>query len=753
MADLNPKPWSETTVVGKGIPKIDGPERMSGTTRYALDIDLPNILYAATLRCPHAHARVVKVDLSKAREMPGVRAILSDADKEAQIPWYYSPGPLGRNGQYLSRMFDPHCRYAGEEIAVVAAETQLQAWDAVRAIHVEYEKLPFVTNMEDALKPDAPPVLEGSNRVQRPLVYARGDVAKGFLEADVVVEETYRTSCDLHTPLEVHGCVARWDGDLLTIWDSTQSPFDIQQGVANLLGMPLSKVRIIGRYGAGFGSKQDTSKYMLAAALLSRKTGRPVKHFLTREETYLCVGNRPAHSMRLKAGVKKDGTLVALELTGAGEVGAYPAGTAVGQMIRELYACPNVKSTEEQVYVNAGQNRAFRAPGFPQCAWALEQTMDTLAEKIGMDPVEFRLKNVAMVCQTEQNKPYTSNGLPQCLTEGAKAFAWKEARSRAKSEGPVVRGLGVAAGMWGYLAPPRATAIVKYFQDGSANLSIGSADIGPGQRTVMAQIVAEELAVPIAKIEVENADTLTTPPADAASGSRSVMITGPAVRAACLDVKSKLLEAAAEQLKVFVGDLKFERGEISDSTGTTRIPVRQLRVLEQQGTVIGVGVRAPHPRDKSIRPFIAHFAEIEVNKRTGEVRVLRMVAAHDSGRVMNLATYTNQVRGGITMGIGFGLTEQRVMDPNTGRMVNANFHDYKIPTAKDVPADLTVVPIDLHDMEVNSTGTKGLGEPAMIPTAAAIANAFYHATGVRATVSPITPANVLNLLNQGRKRG
>lgn len=750
MADLNPKPWSQTSIVGKGIPRIDGPERLRGVTCYALDMDVPNMLYAATLRCPHAHARVVKVDLSKAREMPGVRAILSDADKEAQIPWYPTEGPTPRA---LSRLFDAHCRHQGEEIAVVAAETQFQAWDAVRAIQVEYEKLPFVTTMEDAAKPGAPAVHEGGNRAAPPSVYTRGDVAKGFAEADVVVEETYRTSCELHSSQEVHGCVAQWDGDLLTLWDSTQSPFDIQQGVAESLRMPLSKVRVAGRYGAGFGSKLDPSKYHLAAALLARKTGRPVKYFLTREEDYLCVGNRPAHSMKLKAGVKKDGTLVAFEMTAAGEVGAYPAGAEAGGMLRELYTCPNVKITEDQFFINAGQNRAFRAPGYPQCAWALEQTMDTLAEKIGMDPVEFRLKNVAMVCQTEPDQPYTSNGLPQCLSEGAKAFGWKEARERAKDQGPVVRGVGVASGMWGFLAPPHATVIVKYFQDGSANLNMGSADIGTGQRTVMAQIVAEELDVPMANIEVENADTQTTQFADGASGSRSVMITGPAVRAACLDVKSKLLEAAAEQLQIFVGDLKFENGEISGPAGTPRTPVRQLRFMRQQGVVVGVGVRAPHPAGKSIRPFCTHFAEIEVNRRTGEIRVLRMLAAHDSGRVMNLATYSNQVIGGLTMGIGFAMTEQRVLDAGTGRMLNANFHDYKIPTAKDVPAELAVLPIDPHDEEVNSTGTKGIGEPALIPAAAAIANAFYHATGVRATVAPITPASVINLLNQGRKQG
>jgi len=742
MLDTNPKPWTETTVVGKPLPKIDGRERLAGEAKYTLDQNLPDMLYAATFRCPHAHARVVKVDLSRAKEMPGVRAILSDADKEAGIPWFRT-----------SRLFDPHCRYEGEEVAVVAAETQQQAWDAVRAIQVQYEKLPFVSSMEDALKPGAPPVQESGNS-PRPNPYNRGDIAKGFAEADFVVEQTYRTSIELHTPIEVHGSVAHWDGDHLTVWDSTQGPFSIQAGLAGLLHIPLSKVRVIARYmGGGFGSKLDLGKYTVIAALLARKTGRPVKYCLSREEEFLCVGNRPAHMLRLKAGVKKDGTLTAFELHGNAEVGAYPAGDSAAYLVRELYTCPNVKIEEAPVMIHAGQSRAFRAPGFPQSAWALEQTMDALAEKIGMDPVEFRLKNVSMVCGVDSNKPYTSIGLPECLREGAKAFGWSEARARAKSDGPIVRGVGVASGMWGYLARPSSTAVVRYNADGSVNLNLGAADIGTGTRTIMAQVVAEELGVPMARIEVENADTGTTQFSDGAGGSKTTMIDSPAVRAAAIEVKSRLLDMAATQLKVPVADLKLANGEISGPGGSPKVAVAQLSGLQMQRVVVGVGTRAPHPADKAIRPFGTHFAEVEVNKRTGEVRVVRMLAAQDSGRVMNLMTYRNQVLGGMTQGIGFALTERRVLDSGTGKMVNDNFHDYKIPTAMDVPAQLEVLPIDPHDMEVNSTGTKGLGEPALVPAAAAIANAFYNATGVRATHAPITPASVIELLNQARKQG
>jgi xanthine dehydrogenase YagR molybdenum-binding subunit len=749
MAQTNPEPWGETAVVGKPIARVDAYERLSGAAIYPLDVLLPDMLYAATLRCPHAHALVKKVDLSQALQMPGVRAILSDGDADARIPWYSA-----RGGRAASRLFDPHCRFEGEEVAVVAADSPQQAWDAVRAIQVEYERLPFVTNMEDALKPGAPAIQEGGNRAAEPSLYSRGDMAKGFAEADVILEETYRTSCEIHTPMEVHGSVAQWDGDRLTVWDTSQGPFAVQSSLAGLLNMPLNKVRVISQFmGGGFGSKLGLGKYTVIAALLARKTARPVKLFLTREETFLCVGNRPAHTMTLKAGVKKDGTLTALQLTGTGEVGAYPGSSTVGGQIRELYKCANIRIEETSVLVNAGQSRPMRAPGYVQCSWALEQMLDELAEKIGMDPLDLRIRNFTPVNQVQNDMPYTSTGLRECLTEGAKAFGWKEARARSKGSGPVVRGVGVAAGMWGSAGGPPSTVIVSLYADGSANLNMGAADLGTGTKTVMAMIVAEELGVPLDRIRIEHGDTGTTQYTAPSGGSKTVPSDSPAVRAAALDVKLKLLELAAQQLKVPVENLTLRNGEILASGGSPRLAVTSLSALRAQRVIVGVGVRDPNPRDKAARPFVAHFAEVEVNRRTGEARVLRMVGAQDSGRVLNVLTYRNQVFGGLTMGIGFAMTEQRLIDSQTGKMVNANWHDYKIPTAKDVPAELVCVPVDMHDTEWNTTGTKGIGEPATIPTAAAIANAFYNATGVRIRSAPMTPSNIVSLLSQAKTKG
>ncbi|MCC6590621.1 MAG: xanthine dehydrogenase family protein molybdopterin-binding subunit [Bryobacterales bacterium] len=752
MAETTPKSWGETRFAGKRVPRIDGYERVSGTATYPSDVTLPDMLYGAILRCPYGHAKVKRVDTSVARTMPGVRAVLSDADQEAQIPWYAQPAPPGTPVRGTSRLFDPHCRYEGEEVAAVAAETPQQAWDAVRAIKVEYDVLPAVVDMEEALKPNAPRIHEAGNSVGPARESKRGNVELGFAEADVVLEETYRTSCELHTCLELHGSVVRWDGDRLTVWDTNQGPFPIQAALASTLNMPLSKVRVISTYmGGGFGSKLVLGKYTVIAALFAKKTARPVKLFVTREEAFRAVGNRPAHVMKLKAGVKKDGTLTALELTGTGEVGAYPGGTSAAYQIGDLYKCANVRVQERVAMTNAGPQRAFRAPGFPQCSWALEQMMDALAEKIGMDPVELRLKNYTAVCQMDQNKPYTSAGLRECLTEGSRAFRWDEARKREKGTGPWVRGVGVAAGMWGSQNGPPSTVRVSMYPDGSVTLNMGAADLGTGTKTVMALVVAEELGVPLKRIDIENADTGITEFTRPSGGSKTVFADSPAVRAAALHVKEQLIEMAAAQLKTAANGLSYRDGVISADDGSQKVAVRDLAQLKLQQVVVGIGRRGPDPVEKVVRPFVANFAEVEVNIHTGETRVLRLAAAHDSGRVMDLLTYSNQVIGGLTMAIGFALTERRVMDAATGKMVNANWHDYKIPTAKDVPAEKVVVPVDLHDTECNTTGTKGIGEPATIPGAAAIANAFYNATGVRVTAAPITPAEALAKLEERNK--
>jgi xanthine dehydrogenase YagR molybdenum-binding subunit len=746
------QPWGETRVVGQRLSRVDAYERVSGSAVYTLDLALPDMLHAAIVRCPHAHARVTRVDTSRAETMPGVRAVITASTPGVALPWYF--GDRGAT----SRLFDDHCRYAGEEVAAVAAETPHQAWDAARAIHVEYEVLPFVVDMEEALNPEAPAIHQDGNLAVSE-AYERGDIEAGFAEADVVLEETYRTPCEIHATMETFVSIARWDGDRLTVWDSTQGVFDRQQDLARYFRLPLSSIRVICHYvGGGFGSKLSTGKYTVMAALLARRTARPVKLALTREESFLSEGNRPANLIKLKAGVKRDGTLTALDGVFLGNVGAYPAGAVSPYLVQNLYLCPNVRTQRTDVHTNAGRARAMRAPGEPPCAWALEQMMDALAEEIGMDPVEFRLKNFVSFLQTPGYAPYTraglpftSNGLRECLTEGARTFGWAAARQRARGDGHLRRGVGVAAAMWRYMGNPRSTVIVKLFADGSVNLNMGASDIGTGTKTIMAMVVAEELGVPIERIQIEHADSGTTQFAPNSGGSQTVVANAPAVRAAAFEVKRQIIESAARQLDRPADDLVLEDGRIFPADEPEQgITLGEVRGIRQQQVIVGVGRRHPHPEGKIPLPFAAQFAEVEVNTLTGEVRVLRLVAAHDSGRVMNRLTYENQVFGGMTMGIGFGLTEGRVLDRQTGKMVNANWHDYKIPTAKDVPLDQTCVPIDPNDTECNTTGAKGLGEPATIPTAAAIANAVYNATGVRVTNAPITPEQMLQLLAESR---
>lgn len=745
--------WGKTNIVGKPLPRVDAFERVSGKAEFTYDVNLPNMVYAAILRCPHAHAMVKKVDTSAAGKMPGVVGVLTADSPGTDIPWY--GGGMG-GGPSQSKLFDPHCRYEGEEIAAVAAQTPYQAWDALKAIKVEYEVLPFVLDPEKALEPEAPKLFGSGNSTGPGMPGSRGDVEKGFAEADVVLEETFRTPVQIHAPIEAHGSVVRWEGDKITIWDSTQGVYDASMlEFAQKMKLPYNNVRVICRYvGGAFGSKLEVGKYTVIAALLARKVGRPVKCMLSREETLLCVGNRPEARMTLKAGVKKDGTLTALQFKNVTTPGAYSNMGFVSFIIQELYKCPNVATTETGAYTNAGRARAFRAPGFPEGDWAMEQMMNLLADKIGMDPVEFRLKNFTEKSQNGmmgRGRPYSSAGLKDCLIEGAKAFGWKEGRAQQKSEGPIKRGFGMAAGLWllGSGGPPY-TAEVRMFSDGGVTIKTGAMDLGTGTKTAACMVAAEELGIPLENIRIINADTAITPYASSSGGSQTLPSLVPAVRQGAWIVKTRLFDWAARALSVPKEDLQIKGKEIvCISNPEKKQALEQLFQSNGVRDVIAIGNREPNPADKVVMPFGAHFAEVEVNTDTGEVKVVRLLAANDSGRVINLKTFKNQVYGGMTMGLGLALTEKRVMDRATGKMCNVNLHDYKLPTAMDVPVNHEVVPIDLEDNDCNNVGCKGLGEPGHVPAPAAIANAIANAIGVQPTHGPIDNKTILELLKKG----
>jgi xanthine dehydrogenase YagR molybdenum-binding subunit len=740
--------WSTTTVIGTRQPKIDAYERVSGSAIYPQDVSLPEMLHGAILRCPHANALILEIDTTEAEKMPGVRVVITGKTPGTDMGWYES------GGEFSGRLFDEHCRHEGEEVAAVAAETPLQAVDAIRAIKVRYEVLPFVVDDAKALAPDAPAVQDGGNLVGEPSVRERGDIAAGFAAADVIVERTYRTACQIHAPLEPHGSVAKWDGNRLTVWDSTQGVFPVQETLARVFSLPISNVRVIGHYmGGGFGAKLETGKYTVVAAVMARMTARPVKIFLPREDCFTVTGNRPGNTMTVKIGAKADGTLTAIQHTSLGSCGAYTYGAGTGTLAAYLYQCPNMHTEDTTVYTNTGKARPMRAPGFPQGAWALEQAMDELATKLDKDPVEFRLQNMANEAQIGEGMPFTSNQLAACLTEGAEAFGWAEAKSAKPEAGHLRRGVGAAACFWAYPGGPPSTVVVKLFADGSANLNMGASDIGTGTKTWAAMIVTEELGVPLDKIRVENADTATTQYATASGGSKTVPSDSPAVRAAAMDVKQQLLGFAAEQLETTAADLDLVDLEIiSRSDPEKKLALSEVERINRRGLLMGTGYRDPNPEGSITWPFAAQFCEVEVDTRTGQLRILRFVGAHDSGRVLNRLTFDNQVFGGMAMGIGLGVTEARILDPNTGIMVNPNFHDYKVPTILDVAAAHECLPIDHPDQAFNSTGTKGLGEPATIPTAAAIGNAVADALGIRLTDAPLTPKTILDALGaQGKE--
>ncbi len=734
-------PDAKLSVVGRPHSRVDGVEKITGQAKYTQDVGLPGMLHARILRSPHAAAKITRIDTSKAERLPGVKAVLSHQNAP-KIPWYGTQ----------SFLLDSVCRCVGDEVVCVAALDEDTAEEALRLIEVEYEELPFVLDPEKALQEDAPKVYPGGN-VQggKPNVYARGDLDRGFAEADVVVEETFRTQVQVHACLEPHVSVARWEGDKLVVWDSTQAVFPVREQLARALNLPLSKVRVIAPFmGGGFGSKLWLNKYTVLAALLARQTGRPVKICLDRKEDCVNTGNRPSSVQTIKAGCKKDGTLAALSLKLVGPVGAYDSGAGAGTPLREMYRCPNVKTEEYNVYINAGQARPMRAPGHVQGTFALEQIMDMLAERIGMDPLAFRQKNYATQNQV-RNQPYSSKGLDQAYRLGAERFGWPAARNRPrKSDDPYStrkRGVGMASQIWGGGGGPPAYAVVQLNRDATARLLAGTQDIGCGTKTVMAQVAAEELGLPLENVSITVADTDAVPYGPLSGGSITVPSVSPAVRYAAADAKRQLLEIAAEQFQERLGKAPAERldardGVIYDTASPDHsVPIKEVAAKIEQ-MIIGKGLRGPNPPGLSLNTFGAQFAEVEVDTETGQVRVLRIVAAHESGRILNPLTASSQVEGGVIQGIGFALYEERVLNNATGRMVNANLHDYRLPTSHDIP-EIETVFVPMSDPVANNVGCKGLGEPPIIPTAGAIANAVYDAIGVRITELPMTPRRIL----------
>jgi xanthine dehydrogenase YagR molybdenum-binding subunit len=731
-------PQQKLKVAGKPTPRIDGYDKVSGSAIYTFDVMLPHLAHAKILRSPLPHARIKRIDVAEAKKLPGVLAILTH-ENAPPIRWYRDS----------SLLFDPHLRYAGDDVACVAAESEALAEEALHLIKVEYEELPFVVDAAAAMKPDAPKVHDWGNLPQwGARTNDRGDINSGFAEADVIVEDTFSTSVLLHNPTEPHGSVVNWEGDRLTVWDSTQGIFEVRETVAHSLGIPASHVRVIKKFmGGGFGGKLDAGKYTVMAALLAKEIGRPIKIAMDRKEMNLAMGNRPDSVQLLKIGAKNDGTLVAMSHYSYGAMGAYPNGAGCAWPMRSLYKCPNVRTEEKSLHINAGQARAMRAPGHVQGTFAFESIIDDVAEKLQMDPIEFRLKNYADVAP-ESGLPYTSKRLREAYEKGAAAIGWYTRRKPAGSDsGPVKRGIGMASQIWWGGGGPPAYATLKLNHDGSADVVAGTQDLGTGTNTILAQVAAEILEIPLQKIRVTLGDTEACPYDGSSGGSMTAASVGPAVRDAAEQMKRKLMSGAAAVLESPENQLRYSDGVITHvGDAEKKLTVSDLLGKMREQVLITTGARAANPDSYAANTFGAQFAEVEVDTETGRIRVIKVVAAHDVGRVLNPLTLDNQIHGGIIQGLGYALMEERVIDEFTGKVLTTNLHDYKMPTMMDTP-EIEVIIVSDSDPLLNNIGVKGVGEPAIIPTPAAIANAVYNALGVRIKSLPMTPDKILMALN------
>ena len=737
----NPAPWqddAELHVVGQRVPRADAREMVTGEARYTADMQLPGMLHAALRRAPVARGRVTSLDLAPALAMPGVRgAIVMDDVPDVKVDGV--------------RLFDRTIYYANQPLAAVCADSLEIATRAAQAIVLTVEAELAVVDAEQALEPDAPRVRPAGNLHRAsPRIISRGDVDAGFRDAEVTIEREYRTPVALHTALEPHGAVADWSAGRVTVWESTQGIFNTRADLADAFGLPLTSVRVIKNYmGGGFGAKNGASFAAYTAVALSRKLGRPVRCNFDREGEQTDAGNRPATIQRVRIGAKRDGTLtaIAVEATIALGIGGWLGGP--GRIYHELYRCANVRSAETFVFTNTAAMASFRAPGHVEGAFGLECAMDALARELGIDPLELRRRNYADRDQ-DKNRPYSAKHLDECYRAGAERFGWDAARRRRRDDGSRVRrGVGMASLTWGGGGGPPAYATVRINPDGTIEVLTGAQDLGTGARTVMAQIAAETLGAKVEDVRTVLGDTERLPFASNSWGSITTASVGPAVRVAAEEARDSLFEAAAGMLGADPDDLESRDSEIHVKQSDRCL--RFDEVCEKLGDVmiIGQGSRGPNPERTALSAFGAQFAEVEVDVETGQVRVVRIVAAHDSGRIINPTLAESQLEGGIIQGVGYALYEARVLDRTSALPLNPTMHDYKVPTVADVP-EIDAFFVGIADVVANHTGAKGLAEPPIIGVAPAIANAVADAIGADVTEIPLTPWRVLASVQRER---
>jgi CO/xanthine dehydrogenase Mo-binding subunit len=712
--DAAETPVRPLTTLGLATPRIDARQRVTGKATYTLDVSLPGMLYARVLRSPHPHARIRKIDASKALALPGVKAVVTH--ENCAVVW--GAGSVAGGRQYVEELkkitkqrryaFNNPVRFVGEPVAAVAAVDRHTAEEALQHIAVDYEVLPFILDQEDALKPGAVQIwpegnlsLDAKNEA-KPIREARGNIEEGYRASDQVFEDRYTTTFIHNAQMEPRSSVAIWEGDKLTMYTPTGGIANCRTDMARDLGIPPEKVRVVCQYmGGNFGNKNQNQDADLITATLAKLAGAPVKLEVSRKEDFIGVHGRWPTTQYYKVGVSRDGTLNAVQLRGYSGMGPYRKNSgAIGGI--ELYHCPNIEAVVHPVYTNKTTSANFRGPEFPQGFFGIQSMMDDIAYKLNMDPVDFILKN--MTRKAGDETPFTSYTLEECIRRGAQAFDWKN-RRRTKpgsDSGAVKRGAGVAFLAF-RAALGRSSAVLDVDAKGHYRIHVGVTDVGTGAKTTMGLIAAEALGVPLSQVEVVWGDTSRCPFSVGESGSRTTIMTGYAVVEAARDLKRQIAEKGLP-------------------TGTD-----VLTATANSNPSI--------PGGKARNSFGAHFVEVEVDTEVGHVRIVKYLAVHDSGRIMNPLTAVSQIKGAATMGIGMALHEELLYDAASGHALTAGYYGHRMLTHLDAP-EIEVIFIESDD-GYGPFGAKSIGEAGKLPAVAAVANAIFNATGRRMKDLPI----------------
>ena len=727
---------TEHTYLGKSLPRVDAADKLTGKALYVADLTMPGMLHGKLLHSPYAHARIKRLDVSKARALPGVMAVITAADV---------PASAGR-----AIMAEGKVLYAGHPVAAVAATDPETAEAALGLIEVEYEPLPVVMDGPEAMKPGAPLLhpnmftqglagkASAASNIASISELRRGDIEAGFARADLIKEDTYRTAMIHQGYLEPQAFLAQVDvGGKVTVWASVQGAFALREQLSAALGLSLSRIRVVPmEVGGGFGGKNGMLLGPLCV-VLSQKTGRPVRIVMTREEDLRSARPVPPTTITVKLGATRDGLLTAAEMTLVYEAGAFTSALAPSGLVTGLspYHLANLKISGYVVVVNKPPVGSLRAPGAPQAAFAVESQMDVMAEALGMDPVQFRLKNVAAQGDRAPNDvPFARIGFREVLQKVAAHPAWLQPLQGKN------RGRGMAAGMWfGGVGSSACTLNIN--ADGTFALLVGSVDL-TGTRTTFTQIVAEEFGVSPSDVSVVIGDTDTAPYADVAAGSRTMRQMGFAVLRACQDARAELIRRAAASLDVAEDEVEYKDRRLQVKRHPERsvslADIARAGITTAAGPVMGRGaVTRPAPAPS----LAAQIVDVEVDPETGSVTLLSYTSIQDVGFAVNPGLIEAQVQGAVGTSVGWALTEGYIF--KDGVLQNASLLDYRQPTAADVPN------IDVGWVEVPSDGpygVRGVGEPPMVPSLAAMANAIHKATGARLKRLPMTPEAVYRAL-------